>query len=654
MRSLRTVFWCLVISGVFVPNSLSAAAPSMDVLLPKTTVGFISALNFPRLTAQWNKTQLGNLMKKAEMKPFEEDLHEQMQSQWAAVSDRLGIQLDDLRGVPTAEAALAMIRTTIQTSSGPEPGAATTLLMDVTGNANSARALLNKAQKGLLPRGAKQKVLNVQGVQVFVFDVPLPAALQAAAGAAGAAAAPAATSLTVYFLTDSVFCACDDLNVTKDIIGRHISGRAAGSLSQVSGYQKVMKRCAADPPAHDPNIKWFMYPLGYAEATRAATPADKRRRGKTIIEIMRNQGYSAFQGAGGFIDVSADGYQILHRTAVYAPKPWEKDKSINMFVFPVGANFTPQPWVGRDIATYFTAYVDPLTIFDNFGPLYDEILDAKVWQQTIDQMINDKDGPQINIRKELIAQLGQRVTMVADYRLPITTTSERLLWAIEVKDAARVAKAIEKCVNGDPSFKKRTINGQVIWEIVEEEDSSVAPPTIDVPSLGGPKKEAKPKANTDDDQDKEGHFLPHGAFAVANGQLFIASHIDFLVKALKPIAPADQLATQKEFLKVWDLTFNQLGVKQQTARSFSWSDRAVQPTYELIKQGKMPQSESLLGRTLNSLSAAGKKGAPRQQKINGAKLPDFATVVAPALGPATASMTAEKDGWFVKGVLVTK
>ena len=652
MRRLRNVFWCLVMSGLVVPSSLSAGAPSLDVLLPKTTVGFISALNFPRLSQQWNKTQLGNLMKKTEMKPFEEDLHEQMQSNWSAVADRLGIQLDDLRGVPTAEAALALIRTTVQTANGPEPGAATTFLMDVTGNANNAQALLKKARQGLTAQGAAETILNVQGVKVYTFDVPLPAEKQAAAARGGAAAAPAATSLTVYFLAKDVFCACDDLTVTKDIIGRLVGGAAAGSLSQVAGYQKVMKRCAADPPAHTPNIKWFMYPLGYAEATRAATPADKRRRGKTIIEIMRNQGYTAFQGAGGFVDVSTDGYQILHRTAVYAPKPWEKDKSINMFVFPVGSNFTPQPWVGRDIATYFTAYVDPLTIFDNFGPLYDEILDAKVWQQTIDQMINDKDGPQIDIRKELIAQLGQRVTMVADYRLPITTTSERLLWAIEVKDAAKVEKAIEKCVNGDPSFKKRTINGQVIWEIVEEEDKGMAPPTIELPGGLGPKKDAKKPDGEEDD--KEGHFLPHGAFTVAQGQLFIASHIDFLVKSLKPIAPAEQLATQKEFLSVWDLTFNHLGLKQQTARSFSWSDRAVQPTYELIKQGKMPQSESLLGRTLNSLSAAGKKGALRQQRINGAKLPDFAKVVAPALGPATASMTAEKDGWFVKGVLVTK
>ena len=61
-------------------------------------------------------------------------------------------------------------------------------------------------------------------------------------------------------------------------------------------------------------------------------------------------------------------------------------------------------------------------------------------------------------------------------------------------------------------------------------------------------------------------------------------------------------------------------MKQQSSRSFSWTDRAVQPAYELIRQGKMPQSESLLGRTLNSLAAPNKKrntpaAADRRQQV---------------------------------------
>ncbi|MEI8373603.1 MAG: hypothetical protein WCJ35_12320 [Planctomycetota bacterium] len=627
------------------PRSAVPVPPSMDTLLPDTTVGFISATNSVRLTEQWNKTQLSKLMADPVMKPFEEDFRVQMQSQWSVLSGRLGIHLDDLRGVSTGEASLALIE--------PQPGkAATSLLLDVSGNLDKAKALLAKARAGLKGSGAQETLQTICGTSVYVYVVPLSQDQQVATGKGGAAAT-AATGQTVYFLTENFFGACDDLAVVQDILTRLVNGGQAGSLSQVTGYQMVMKRCAADAPAdHAPGIRWFIHPLGYAEAVRAATPPEKRRKGKTIIEIMRNQGCAAFKGIGGYIDVSTDGYQILHRTAVFAPPPYKE--SMKMLVFPNNKDFAPQPWVGRDVATYFTVYVDILNAFDNFGSLYDEIINEKgVWKQTLDGMATDPSGPQIDLRKELIANLGQRVTMVTDYNLPITTTSERLLWAIETKDEAAVAKAIEKCVKNDPTIKKRSIAGHVVWEIVEEEDTEVPMLKVDVPTLTPKKDEGKSKSDDKDDQETEGHFLPHGAIAVARGQLFVASHIDFLVKTLEPLDEKSRLATQPEFQQVWNVTFDKLGLKQQASRGFSWTDRAVQPTYELIRQGKMPQSESLLGRALNSMAASSKSGLPRHQRIDGSKLPDF-EVVRKALGPSSAAMTSEENGWFAKGVLMTK
>ncbi len=173
----------------------------------------------------------------------------------------------------------------------------------------------------------------------------------------------------------------------------------------------------------------------------------------------------------------------------------------------------------------------------------------------------------------------------------------------------------------------------MIWEIVEEEDTSEPQLKIDVPTFT-PKKDDKTKSSDDEDDaaTKEDHFLPHGAIAVAEGHLFVASHIDFLEKTLKPLPENQRLATQKEFQQVWGITFGKMGMKQQSSRSFSWTDRAVQPAYELIRQGKMPQSESLLGRALNSLAEPTKNKGPREQRINGSKLPGF-DIVGKALRP---------------------
>ena len=50
--------------------------------------------------------------------------------------------------------------------------------------------------------------------------------------------------------------------------------------------------------------------------------------------------------------------------------------------------------------------------------------------------------------------------MLTDYQLPITTTSERLLFAIEVKDAKAVAEAIEKLFKGDRRSAPRESTGR--------------------------------------------------------------------------------------------------------------------------------------------------------------------------------------------------
>ncbi len=279
---------------------------------------------------------------------------------------------------------------------------------------------------------------------------------------------------------------------------------------------------------------------------------------------------------------------------------------MKMFVFPNGKDFTPQPWVGRDVATYFTVYVDIHNAFDNFGPLYDEII-GEEGHLAADPRGHEQTIPAV--RRSILARSSSPTSASGSPWSPTTIcrsprAASGCLWAIETKDEAAVAKAIEKCVKNDPTIKKREIAGHVVWEIVEEEDTGVPQLKVDVPSLTPKKDDGKTKPDeNDDDQDKEGHFLPHGAITVAHGQLFVASHIDFLAKILKPLGANDRLATQPEFQQVWDLTFGKLGVKQQSSRSFSWTDRAVQPTYELIRQGKMPQSESLLGRTLNSLAA---------------------------------------------------
>ena len=78
---------------------------------------------------------------------------------------------------------------------------------------------------------------------------------------------------------------------------------------------------------------------------------------------------------------------------------------------------------------------------------------------------------------------------------------------------------------------------------------------------------------------------------------------------------------------------------------------AYRTTYELLREGKMPESETMFGKLLNGLLIDEDDNELRSQQIDGAKLPPFQEV-AKYLGPAGAFMQTVENGWFSSGCLV--
>src|SRR3990170_873005 len=127
---LRFVGWS---AGLFTVGAALAVPPSEN-LLPDTTRGFVSAPVAKKLTDQFNKTQLGQLLKDPVMKPFTEDLRRQFDERWSNVRERLGLSLEDFKGVPAGEAAIGLIQV-------GRDQVAFVMLCDVTGHQEQAAAL---------------------------------------------------------------------------------------------------------------------------------------------------------------------------------------------------------------------------------------------------------------------------------------------------------------------------------------------------------------------------------------------------------------------------------------------------------------------------------------------------------------------------------
>ena len=302
----------------------------------------------------------------------------------------------------------------------------------------------------------------------------------------------------VYFVSGNLLGVADDLGVIQAILARYF-GKKTPALVDVTAYAYTKGRCDRAVNGRTPQLRWFIDPIGYAEVralsekSEGGGDAGKEASAEETVAAMKRQGFDAIQGVGGFVDFAIQAYENFHHTAVYAPRPykaaaWPYEDAVPMevFDFPNETDFTPPSWVPEDIAACTVFYWDIAKAFKNFGPLFDELYakdveykkgkkEEGIWNEALDSWANEPKGPKIDIEKELVGHLGKRVIILTDYRLPITTTSQRTLYAIEAKNAKAVAAGIDKLFGNDPTYRSREIDGVENMGIRREEARKGAP-----------------------------------------------------------------------------------------------------------------------------------------------------------------------------------
>ena len=199
------------------------------------------------------------------------------------------------------------------------------------------------------------------------------------------------------------------------------------------------------------------------------------------------------------------------------------------------------------VATYNTFNWDIKTAFAAVGPLVDEVMAEKgVFHDVLDSLKNDPQGPRVDIEKDLIGNLGSRVTR--DHRLSTADRSqERAAVGGDRRRRTKsvVADTIAKTMKGDAC--RREFEGHVIWEIVDEE---CAVPDVKIEDSGA----INPADRADQSPDKKAKDHPlmqNAAITVAFGHLFVASNLGFLETVLHQAGKSDGLAVERRLSAWW-------------------------------------------------------------------------------------------------------
>lgn len=635
-RHFSLMVTLLAAASLAIATRSAHAVPPSAVLLPSTTKAYVSIPNMEETRKKFDETQLGQLLKDPIMEPFAKDLERQFNEKLTKTGVKLAIKLTDLEGIASGEVCIAGIQ--------PENDAtqhAMALIVDVTGRIDEAKALLVKVEKDLAAQGGMKKLLKEGAVVITSYEVPRR---RMEVG-----------SIHAYYaiVGDQLIAADHEAEM------RHIVARAAGTLKDkplttLPAFATTMERVNVAGGEAQPHVRWFVEPFGYAEVSRAAT-GGRKKRGKDLIRILANQGFTAIQGLAGQVIFTDGEHDVLHRTFIYAPAKGNFELAARMLEFENkdSARLTAQTWIPRDAASYMSFKWNMKDAFWYSETLVDEVVGTPgAFADVIKALRLDPQGPRIDIRTELIDHLSDRASIVTDYdkTQPINPKSERLLIALEITNPAVVKRTLDKAMESDPAAKKRTFGEYVIWEILNEEGGEdIRGPMIDGPGFG-------PLGDEDEDSEvaeEEKPVLPNSAVTVAYGHLIVASHVDYIRTILEKADAKGTLSDAADYKVIIDALDALGGGGTNSFRVFARTDEAYRVTYELLRQGKMPESESVLGKLLNQMLGPDEEGVLREQQLDGSKLPEY-DAVRRYLGPTGVFVTSEKDGWFVTGCLLTK
>lgn len=632
----------LIAVGLIESNVQAGGRPS-ESILPNTTKGYLSSPNPTALREAWEKTQLGQLVRDPEMAAFVESFRDQLNHKLSETGKKLGVAWTDLEGVPGGEMALAVV-------ANHKGQPANVLLADVVGHQDQAAKLMAKIETSLTTQGANKSEQIIAGVTVKVYALPREEGERRARQA-------------FHVVKEEMLIACDDVQVLTDLLGRW-NGDGKDTLATLDAFSHVMEVAAKESKGLAPHARWFIEPFGLVEMMRAAEATTAERK-RDVFKALKNQGYMAIKGIGGHLNFSAGGYELLHRTAIYAPTTTAGERfamAAQALEFPNSGGHQPPAWVPREIASFASINVSPAKAFAASKSLINELAnDPKTANSPgfIDDILEgiekDPDGPQVSIEREILANLGERAVVIIDYEYPVTPQCERVMLAVQAKDPKPVSDALDRLMQADSTAKQITINGVKVWMMTDPPPApALAPAAVVV--MGGDGFVAIPdeaEAAHKDDKGVEDRFrAPNSAWAVAHGHLFRASHIELLRKVLEPSADPKTLADAADHETVL-AEMDKLGAGENSFRFFARTDEQTRPTYELLKSGKMPVSETMFARILNRFLEEPRALEPRKQKLDGSKLPSY-DVVRRYFGPAGTFVSSRDDGWVITGFTLPK
>lgn len=552
--------------------ALGLAAVPVEKTLPETTFAFAKAESVAKLRAAFQSSQMGRLLVDPALKDLKQDLAAKFDSTTKKVAEAVGMTPAELAELPQGPASIALV--SLDNEKTP---VAVLLSADAGANDKKMDEVFVRATAKAEKDGGGVTTETFQGSKLTVIRSPK--------------ADDNDEPPLIWTRRGGTFHVASDLGVLKDLL-THADGRD-GSLADSANYQAIQKKLGRDA-----QTTWF---VDLTRAIKLLTLAAAAQGGNAeqIVAQLQLTGLNGLKGLGGTLAFNVDHFDLLSKIVLSAPRPAQGLLKIASLP---PANLRPQPWVPASVASYQSFSWDLDNAYVAVKELLDMFLPGQI--EAMEKQISGADGAPLSFQNDVFGPIGNRITIISDFKKPITEKSERALFAVALEDQKGFQATFHRILSLAKIIpQKREFQGTTIYDF---DASGLTMPGGDAP-LKGPI-----------------------SVAIAKQSVFITTAVSLLEQVLRPGGPS--LADNPEFQAV-----ARHFPEATSTLSFQRPEESARLLYDIVKSGQL--GKALEGAKTPDGGDLKKLG----EAIDPAKLPEF-SVFTKYLTPGGGFGLTDDDG----------
>lgn len=525
-----------------------------DLLLPKSTCGYLSIRDISVLRDSWQQTALGELEARPDMKEFSRVFQGQLASGFSSFEKRLGVTLDDLGEIASTEITAALLYL-----AADRYGMA--IITNVGDKQYETQSVLNRIAERVKKDGGDHQKQEIKDAEIHIFNILDPDTKN--------------FNKAYYVLTGELLITSDRPEIVKEVLTHFLaiqsnSNAELESLSQVDAYLDILNAAIVDETL--PDIIFYADPIRLMRVQRLMKIEQDPDFAKTrdSAELLSGAGFDGVEAIGGVMNVRHKGYDATQRVLISIPK--EPQGSLKMLSFDSSADKELPDWITDEAGSVHIINLDMLQFFDHLGPLVNQFFGEgsdTVWDDILDGFQNDPYGPQLNLRDEVFGLLKNKLVCLIQNMDPKADGGERCLIAVPTTDAAKLKKNLGALLDEEPTFERLENGDDVCWKMIEETEGEDAGTQV---------------------KSRRFHEM---TITVWDGWLLVASEPGFIdhIKGID-LATATPLSKTPNYQRMLAEANAQPDKAPHVSFHYVNSENSREHMFEMIKAGKLADSKS--------------------------------------------------------------